>query len=174
MSLRAKLFLPLLFFSALLFAYLYGYWIPQSISQTEDEYHESTERHIDSVIEGIVPLLLSGQLDTLHENLNTLMRKNKYWLGLQITDPSGKMIYPLQSLSAPEIRTRRDVHTFEIQIRYLDTKLGKLVLKEDCGPRLDAIRKRHRKLTAALLISMTVFFLSIGIVLERFVSSSER
>ncbi|TAN45626.1 MAG: response regulator [Nitrospirae bacterium] len=170
MSLRLKIFLPLFFFGALLFTYLYGYWMPHSLFYAEEEYRKSTERHIDSVMEGIVPFLLSGQIDTIHENLNTLMHKNKHWLGLQLFDPAGKLIYPLQSSLKPDIGNKPDIYTIEKQIVYFETKLGRLTLTVDYGQRLNVIRSEHNELAFTLLLSTGVFFVCIWFVLERVVS----
>lgn len=58
MNLRTKILLPLAVFGAVLAGYLYGYWIPLSLEEQEIEYRDATERHLDSAIEGLIPLIL--------------------------------------------------------------------------------------------------------------------
>lgn len=170
MGLRTKILLPLFCFGALVVTYLYAYWMPHSLSHSVAEYHKSTERHIDSVIEGLIPLLLGHQLDTIHENLNTLGHKNYNWVSIRLVSPEGKTIYPLQARKLPAGAAMQDVHIFEKQIGYLGMDLGKLIVHEDCGPRLDVIREVHKELIVYILISMAVFFVAVGFVLDRIVS----
>ena len=99
MSLRAKALLPLALFSVLLAAYLYGYWMPRSLETTRVEHWRSNERHVDSVVEGLIPLLLAHQLDAIYENLDALRGKNRDWVGIELNDAQGRSLYPLNSTS---------------------------------------------------------------------------
>jgi len=170
MGLRAKILLPLVFFSALFLAYLYGYWIPQLQTRLESEYRQSVERHLDSVAQGVIPLLLGHQLDTVYENMDTLMKRNGDWISIRLIDAQGKLIYPLQT-SPPEqeAHSRRDVLTVQYQMNYLDQNLGKIILKIDLAPRLSSMSTWYRNLATALVAMIFCYFLSIGIIVERIV-----
>ncbi|MBL8485852.1 MAG: hypothetical protein JNK22_01935, partial [Rhodocyclaceae bacterium] len=69
---RAKLLVPLLLLGALLAAYLRFAWIPASLAQAQASHFQLVERHLDSVVESLIPLLLADQLDSIHENLSAL------------------------------------------------------------------------------------------------------
>ncbi len=64
----------------------------------------------------------------------------------------------------------QDTHTFEKPINYLDMSLGKLILVEDCRPRLTAVWKLHRELMVSLLTIIGAFFLTVWLTIERIVS----
>ncbi|OGW56012.1 MAG: hypothetical protein A2Z46_07800 [Nitrospirae bacterium RBG_19FT_COMBO_55_12] len=166
MSLRIKVLLPLAVFSILLFFYLYGYWIPRSINADEADFQKTTESHLESVIEGLIPLLLGRQLDTVYENLDSLKDRNKEWLSIQLVGPEGKTRYPLRPLPLPtDIRTRH-VHTVERSVNYLNMNLGTLIVVVDFTAHLDKMKKRHQELTATLLTVMIAFIVTIGLMLE--------
>ncbi len=169
MSLRIKVLVPLLCFSLLLFAFLYGYWMPHILAYTESEHNKSLEMHLDSVVELLIPLLLGHQLDTIYANLNSLRHKNKDWISIQLFTADGKMIYPLDA-PPPDTVVMQDTHAFEKQINYLDINLGKLVLVENCGPRLTAVWKLHKELMVSLLTIIGAFFLTVWLTIERTVS----
>jgi len=170
MSLRVKVLAPLLCFSFLLFAFLYGYWMPRMLDYTEIEHNKSLELNLDSVVELLIPLLLGHQLDTIYDDLNSLGRKNKDWISIQLITADGKMIYPLRAPQPLDPGVMQDIHTFEKQINYLDMNLGKLILVENCRPRLTAVWKLHRELLVSLLIIIGVFFLTVWLTIERIVS----
>jgi hypothetical protein len=100
MSLRNKALLPLFLFSLILFAYLYSYWSPRVVANIETEHRKSIERHLDSVVEGLIPLLLAHQLDAIYENLDSLKEKNRDWTGIELVNADGKSIYPSSLLPA--------------------------------------------------------------------------
>ncbi len=101
MRLRIKVLAPLLCFSVLLFAFLYGYWMPHILDYTEVEHNKSLEMHLDSVVELLVPLLLGHQLDAIYDNLTSLRKRNKDWISIQLFTADGKMIYPLRAPRLP-------------------------------------------------------------------------
>ena len=170
MGLRAKILLPLLLFSALFLAYLYGQWIPRLQTGLESEYRQSVERHLDSVAQGMIPLLLGHQLDTIYENMDSMMKNNSDWISIRLIDAQGKMIYPLQA-SPPEQKTlsERDVLVVPSQINYLDMNLGKIILKINVAPRLSTMNSWYRNLATALAAMLCCYFISIGIIVERIV-----
>ncbi len=74
MTLRAKLLLPLLLIGLLMGGYLYAFWIPRTLAASEAVHLAEIDQHLDSVTEGLIPLLLSNELDTVYENLNALKK----------------------------------------------------------------------------------------------------
>jgi PAS domain S-box-containing protein len=170
MKLRTKVLLPLAFFSALLTGYLYGYWMPQSLESIRAEHQSATERHLDSVIEGLIPLLLARQLDTIYENLDALSNKNRDWVGIELRDAQGRSLYPLNGTELPATKEiAGEVHILKKQIEYLGAKLGELTVRVDFSPGLAPVEERQRELVAAELIVIAIFFLGAGFVLERLV-----
>ena len=142
--------------------------MPSSLANMEAGHQRSLELHMDSVTEGLIPLLLGHQLDTIYENLSILQKRNKDWISIQLLDAEGRTIYPL-STSPTTARHGRDVHILRRQIKYLDMDLGLLVVTVDFAPRLSEMKKKHWELITATLIIIAAFIATIGFILERVV-----
>ena len=166
MGLRTKIFLPLLFLGLLLASYIYAFWLPQLLARAENAYQASLTLYLDSVVEGLVPLLLGKQLDSVYGNLDSLFKKNREWVGLELLDPQGRLLYPL----APTALTSRcDVHNVKIMkrdIRYLDTKLGTLVTRVCFSERLKTIRATQLRLFSILAMISALIIITTGYVLD--------
>ncbi|MEW6601020.1 MAG: PAS domain S-box protein [Nitrospirota bacterium] len=168
LSLRTKVFLPLLILMALLIGYLYWGWMPQSLSNIERQYKGATERHLDSVVEGLIPLLLGRELDTIYENFDALLKKNSDWISIRLADSAGRTLYPLENTPSPESAANaQNVHILIKQIIYLNMNLGTLTVEIDHTPHLTAWKKEFHHAVAVMLAVIAVTVLSIGIVLER-------
>lgn len=165
-KLRTKIFLPLLLSGLLHASYLYGFWLPRLLADTEKEYQNSITRHLDSVAEGLVPLLLGKQLDAVYGNLNALLNKNENWVGIELFDPQGRLLYPLDEPTAPKGHNADDVRIFKQDIRYFDTNFGNLVAKVCFTEKLDVIRKEYVRLSYLSVIVLSLFFLMTGFILE--------
>ena len=152
MSLRAKLLLPLLLIGLLMGGYLYAFWIPRTLAASEAVYIEEIDQHLDSVVEGLIPLLLGSELDTVHENLNALKHKNAAWVDIRLINAANQQLYPLANAKAkPGGRPVQNVHTLQKPIRYLNMNLGKLIVQVDMEPGLENTRQANRELTFILL-----------------------
>ncbi|MDH4230630.1 MAG: PAS domain S-box protein [Nitrospirota bacterium] len=174
MSLRIKALLPLFLFSLILFAYLYAYWSPRVVANIETNYRKATERHLDSVVEGLIPLLLARQLDAIYENLDSLREKNRDWAGIELVNAEGKTIYPLNPLPRTPVEQKGDIRALEQNISYLDTNLGKMIVRVDFAPVITQIKKKNREMLITLLSILAGFILLIGLTLERVVSRPAR
>lgn len=170
MTLRSKTFLPLALLSALFFLFLYGYWFPQSLRNLEREELRATTQHLNSVAEGLVPLLLAHQLDAIYENMDALLSQNKEWVSIRLVDPGGREIYPFQeTLPAPASALKKELRVVEHRIQFLGNDLGKLFLTLNLSATTAAAEARYRQLVTALLIVFCGYLLSIGIIVERIV-----
>ncbi len=170
MTLRKKVLLPLAFFSALLVGYLYGYWMPRSLDTIRDNYQSVTGRHLDSVVEGLVPLLLARQLDTVYGNLDALRAKNRDWVNIELRDAKGRLLYPLSEASGSKTtRSNGEVHVLKRPIDYLGESLGVLTVTIDFRPWLNKAEARQQELMVVLLAGIGAFFLMAGFLLERLV-----
>ncbi|MBI5632349.1 MAG: PAS domain S-box protein [Nitrospirae bacterium] len=167
-SLRTKVFLPLLILMALLISYLYLYWMPRSLANMERQCQESTERHLDSVVEGVIPLLLGRELDMVYENFDALLKKNSDWIGLRLTDAAGRQLYPLENIPAPAPAKKvQNLRELTMSITYLDMNLGTLTVIVDLAPHLAELKQDFNNAVSVMLFVIAVIVLSVGIVLER-------
>lgn len=166
MRLRTKIFLPILLLNILLASYIYAFWLPQLLAKAENSYEISLNKHLNSVAEGMVPLLLGKQLDAVHGNLDALLKKNEDWVSIDLIDPEGRLLYPLDASAFPNGHKADDVRILKQDIRYLDTKLGSLVVKVSFAERLLEIREQQVLLFGILSIVSVLFFLTTGLILE--------
>lgn len=167
MSLRLKLLAPLLLIAALMGGYLYGVWVPGALADAQAQHLVRVQNHLDSVGEGLVPLLSSGQLDALHENLAALTAKNKDWVDIRLLDEHGRQLYPLISAAAPaappEAAARRRV---DRRIDFIGVPLGTLSVLIDFAESQAKDRENQRQLGVTLGIMLGIFLLSVWATLE--------
>ena len=167
MSLRSLLLLPLLLISLLMGGFLYGKWIPDTLANNKTAHIEAVNQHLDSVVEGLIPLLLGSQLDIIHENLNALKRKNPSWIDIRLVNAEGQQLYPLSSSATPAPRSSSpDLKTLQKPISYLDTQLGKLHVQIDLAPTLENARKESRELAIMLYAMLAIMMTAITLLVE--------
>ena len=167
MNLRQKLLLPLLLIGALIGGLLQFAWIPDSIRKAERSYLQLVERHIDSVAEGLVPLLLGNQLANVYENLDALERRNDEWRKVQLFNAEGQLLYPLQQAEAGVQQPQPpSLHTLKRPIHFLDKDLGQLQVTVDMQPFIADNLAHHHELLFLLLGIVGGMTLIIAIILE--------
>jgi signal transduction histidine kinase len=124
------------------------------------------ERHIDTVIEGLVPLMLTGQLDLIHENLGELRKKNAEWTFILLTNEKGQQLYP-PLLDAPAgSAAGAGIHVLEKDIRFMGRNLGRLTVHVDYAARLEQLRAQHRQLTILLVAIIGLLAMTWILALE--------
>lgn len=167
MGLRLKLSLPLLVTSLLLVGYIAASWMPRSIANLEASYQRLTENLLDSVAEGLVPLLLARQIDTVQGNLDALLQRNPDWVGLRLVSPDGTILYPL-GVPHPHPPGDRDIRAFSRNIVFLEKPLGTLSIKVDFdNPMMKEMRQRHLRLLGICIAVMAIFVAAILLILHR-------
>jgi len=124
MSIRFKLFIPLLLLSALLAAYAHYILLPKFVEFVEAGNKSQMSAHLRSVAEGLEPLLLENQLAVVYENLNALLNDNKDWVSIRLLDPDGRKLYPLSDQEPPV--AGKNIYPVIQEIVYLDHPLGSL------------------------------------------------
>ncbi len=169
MGLRVKIFLPIFLASIIPAAYLTAVWIPRWRSGVEAIYQESEKRHLDSVAEGLVPLLLGNQLDGIYGTLDALLKKNGNWLEIRLFDSKGRVLYPLAVGRLSKGHEADELRILSREIQYLGSRLGKLEVKVDLTRQLNGISKWCSNLLTMLLIVTLLFLLSTVVVLEQMV-----
>lgn len=169
MGLRTKIFLPIFLASIILAAYITAVWTPRWRSGVEAIYQESEKRHLESVAEGLVPLLLGNQLDGIYGTLDALLNKNKNWVAIQLFDSQGRLLYPLAAGRIPEDHKSHEIRILSQEIQYLNSRLGKIDVKVDLTRQLSGIGKWCSSLLTMLLVVLLLFLLSTVAVLEHLV-----
>jgi signal transduction histidine kinase len=167
MSLRTKLLLPFLLLGLVIGGYLYLIWIPRTLAADEVAHLRGVDRHLNSVAETLVPLLLGNQIDILYGNLDALKENNADWRRIRLLNAAGKQIYPLLSTAAPDTDTPTpDVRTVHKQVRYLNELLGTLTIDVDLAPALENTRQEIRELGLVLLGTLAALITTVVITAE--------
>ena len=166
-SLRQKILVPLLLVAALLGGYLYAFWIPDTLRRAETAHLQLTVRHLDSVAEGLVPLLLGNEVDAIHANLDALQKKNREWVGMHLFNTSGKQIYPLlidreaaqPQVQPHQVRVSRPVTSSE-------QSLGQLEVLIDTAAFAAEQEIRYQTLLLTQIGTLLILTLTISLLLE--------
>ncbi|MDD3484660.1 response regulator [Azovibrio restrictus] len=154
MSLRWKLLLPLLLATALMVLTMERLWLDRSLALVERQQVQSMQRHLDSLGETMIPLVMGQQLDIIHENLDALMLRNPDWVSMVLLDAQGRQLYPLQVPSQDGIRRLAQ----EGERRHLTSpltfggkELARLDAWVDLAPYMEAQRAEYREISLILL-----------------------
>ena len=167
MNLRLKLLLPLLVGVAAIGAYLYAIWMPRALAEAQSDHLVRVERHLDSVAEGLIPLLVSGQLDAIHENLAALKARNLDWKDIHLADRYGRQLYPLVSRAAPAPATMDSAQLVVIRpIVFLDSDLGTLKVLIDFSELHARDRAHHLEISVILGAITLTLLLILGLAVE--------
>ncbi|MBS1139412.1 MAG: multi-sensor hybrid histidine kinase [Proteobacteria bacterium] len=159
MSLRWKLLLPLLIASAVVLAYLNFVWSPRYLATQKTEYLHEVDHHLDSVIEGLIPLILASQLDIINENMGELIKKNQEWRQIVLRDGRGRQIYPPMVGSPLIAEEHAGLLTLEKPIGYLEQPIGRLSVQLDLSDWLEKRKEQHAQLT--LLFAGAIALLAV-------------
>jgi len=164
-TLRQKLLGPLLLITLVIGAYVYGFWIPRSLAIAEANHLRMVDRHLESMVEGLIPLMLSNQLETIHENLGALRASNRDWVEVRLTDGRGRQLFPVVG-SMPLEPQRGELRTLEKEIRVGSRAIGHLLIRIDIAPTLGYVRRSHLELTLLWLGMVVAVTLTMVVTLE--------
>ncbi len=166
MSLRSRLILPLITVGLAVGGYLHLVWMPRVVAAAEANTLRMVERQRDAVIEGLVPLLLGGELDQVFETLGMQRTRNPEWTGVLLTDSKGRRLYPLAGEPVAMERAGDTVKRLETPITFLGSDLGRLVIGVDVEPALDAVRTQIHEAEAWLALALALLVLTMLVTVE--------
>ena len=171
MPLRWKLLIPIILISGVTLAYLEFVWIPDAKQKNVAAHVEVTGRHLETAVEGLIPLLLGHQLDIVQENLDALLAQNQTWVSLRLQDNARHQLYPLTGLPPATTPADPQHHVLTRTIRYLNQDLGQIQLEVDLTPVLAADQQRSMQLVLVLMgmivVIATLLILMIEFLVKR-------
>ena len=168
MSLRWKLLLPLLMGALLAVLAMQHIWLRQSLALIEQNQVESMRRHLESLGETLVPMVMGQQLDIINENLDSLLEKNKDWVSITLTDARGRRLYPMSTLhGGGESRAMpREPRSLTVALQFSGRELARLDAHFDLAPYMETQRAEYRKTGLILLAILLGTILAKGILVE--------
>lgn len=159
MSLLGK-FSAILLLAGLSFACFMGiYWLPSSERQAINIVAKTTNKHLDTVAESIIPFLLSNQIAGIHESLNQLLKKNPDWQNLTVNEADGTQIYPLKFEEGQIDQSDTLISHFEKPVFFMNKQLASIHLYVDMRPNIHAIRSNDLNLATVLLLTFLALLL---------------
>jgi PAS domain S-box-containing protein len=174
-TLRWKLLLPLLLAAVLTVFAMQRFWLQPALAQIEASQLQAVQRHLDSVADGLVPIVMGSQLDIINENLTSLLQKNPDWLSITLIDSRGRQLYPLKlaAVSGPQ-QTPGDARSVSLPLRYEGHELARISAVFDIAPHMDKQRQAYREISAMLLAILLGLLLVLWFVVESVVYSPLR
>lgn len=149
MRLHHKLLLPLVAVFAAVLSYVYLAWIPLLRADAEAAFRVNTVRHLDSVGEILVPLLLTSQIDVVHENMEALLEDNPDWRAVVVTDRDGRRLFPMRGTPLPEAGPGETYFRLDQPVAVGGMELGRLTVIIDRTAALGRQNVRFLELGAA-------------------------
>ncbi|MFQ5994444.1 MAG: EAL domain-containing protein [Acidiferrobacterales bacterium] len=168
MSLRLKLFLPLLVFGVLLTAYVNVHWLPQITAILEQEHKQQMLGHLRSLAEDVVSMLATNKHDTVKNTLNRGLKENRDWAAIELLDGHGKRLYPSEQTQRPSNTSAQ--YTLEQSISGAGGSLGLLRVTVDTSDTMTAVANLQQYFLIAFVLIVLVFTVAIAITLEMVVS----
>ena len=166
-SLRWKLLLPVLLAAGLMLLVTERFWLQRSLAHIETTQVDSMRRHLDSLAESLMPLIMGQQLDIINENLDRLLEKNPDWVSIRLTDTQGRQLYPLLiDQATPPIETGKDLQKISLKLNFAGRDLANLEAIYDLAPHMNLQRQEHRTMRTILLCILGGSVLLLWVLVE--------
>jgi diguanylate cyclase (GGDEF)-like protein len=169
MTLRLKLFLPLVVFCLLFVCYANWYWLPRLTDFTTQQNHAHLSKHLESIGESLMPLLLERELGNIYGTLDTLLESNPEWKQIKLHDADNRLLYPATDKPMPA--PRNNLLVFRQPIKIHTRTIGRLDLAVDISPDITAIQLFKQSFLVALLFLLfalgTVFAILVELIVSR-------
>ena len=166
MSLRWKLFAPLVMLGLAAFAYISFIWAPQYLASEFDRRVDETETHLDTLGEALADPLLQGDLSQIYATLDGVLRKKPQWVSLRLLDARGRLVYPLDPPA--DVAAGNAIRKISKKTQFLGKELGELKLTADFSGYLADIESRLHELLAVIFLGIALGLIIVSVVVELF------
>lgn len=163
-TLRLKLFTPLVLVSLATVVYLTAYWAPAQVEAALEARAVQTQSHLRTVAEALAVPLARGELDAVHRLLDELPGRNRHWRALWLVNVRGRIVYPIEP--APSLEIGTSIQRLSADIRDHDRIIGRLELAVDNTPLRRSSEAQVRSVLIALFSGIALMAGSIGLLIE--------
>ncbi|WP_221798760.1 ATP-binding protein [Oceanobacter mangrovi] len=163
---RFMLPLVLLVLAALLYARFI--WTDEVDQRTLQEWNTEVELSLGIVGEGLIPMLIQGDLSNVYDNLDSILANNDRWLEIGLYNPDGLSLYPLEDPVGQEFSA--GVRIYHHDIYHNKVLLGHLDLYFDLESVLHSIHDQTKSIYLVLLVMLFLVATSMLAVFYRLVS----
>ncbi|MEE8625258.1 MAG: EAL domain-containing protein [Acidiferrobacterales bacterium] len=165
MSLRAKLFLPLIVISMLVIAYVNISWLPQFTDFAEARHKQQLIERIDAIGQNMALLLAKGQRRSVYDSLGKLLLNNSEWRGVRLLDTNGKPLYRKET-KTKKLPQSDAVYTLRQPVSHAGKPLGALLVTVDTTERLRAVHELQRYSIWVFLVILLILTVTIAVIFE--------
>ncbi|MGB0750106.1 MAG: response regulator [Magnetospiraceae bacterium] len=148
-SLRGRFIILLTLIASFVAAFILLYWGPASEEQSRARLIQATESQMRVVSESILTNVLQRQYADLIESLDSILQKEKSWVGISVHDRHGRRIYPLFDPSNPDAGKRVD--RLEHVIEFRGAPFARLTVFLDIEADLQRLHSENLFLTVTLV-----------------------
>ncbi|MBF0248118.1 MAG: response regulator [Alphaproteobacteria bacterium] len=145
--------------------YLVFAWLPDADDNLTRRAAADTERHLDTVVESLIPFLLQGQYASIQENLDAVKARNPEWVALALFNDEGVRIYPVVA-GAPTRAETRELQRLARNVVFENAILGRIEVSVDLQPVLAERQAMIWELAWVLAGAFVVALLGMGALLE--------
>ncbi|MBS4096975.1 MAG: PAS domain S-box protein [Sulfuricella sp.] len=155
--------MPLFVLVAALFLFISQDWLPRSVEYHNQFYDQMLGKQLDSVGEGLIPMVLAHRIDEIRDLLEELRKKNQDWRELLLSDSTGRKLY---QFATDKTLPEGDVDAYLHHIMIDGELIGTIRVKVDHG-RINREFKSNQLILVWVLGGMLgVFIVALGVVLE--------
>lgn len=162
-SLKLKLFIPLLLLALISTAFIYKIWLPHNHELLMQDHHRILKIQLENISKTVSGMLMADDLGAFYSALDSLLSHNKEWLVLNAYDEKGLLIYPLVNI---EVNTTDVVHKMKHTIMYNKKRLGVIEVVSDFGQRHEELNNQAHQLLFIFITGILVFFIVAGMTIE--------
>jgi signal transduction histidine kinase len=162
--LRNKIFLLLALTYAFLIGYLYAVWMPNATRYQVEANHRMQERALQTLGEGLTPMVLAGQLGDLYDTLDQVRQGNPEWRAVELFDNRGRRLYPLAGTPLPAADADDAQHEFTLSVGGHPVATLHVLISQ--APLLAEIRGAQTRLIVALAVTTLFALTLVAVTLE--------
>lgn len=151
--------------------FLTGYawlvWLPHSVQVSVNQSKTLLSKTLDTVGEGLVPLMLEDQLSNIYDTLDIVMARNSDWVYLSLNNVDGQSLYPFEEKPLPD--EKGYIHILKHDVKVGTKPLGTLTLVYDFSRLSNDIEKSALGFLSLIMAMLALFSVIAGAVVYVFV-----
>ena len=166
-TIRLKLFVPLFILMICLGLYARLVWLPHAVQVSVNQSKALLSKTLETVGEGLVPLMLENQLSNIYDNLDIVMTQNADWVYLSLSNNEGQSLYPFEEKTLPD--ETGHIHILRHDVKVGTASVGMLTLVYDFSRLSKEIESSALEFLSLILAMLMLFSIVSGVMIYSFV-----
>lgn len=168
MSLRFKLFIPMLLLILVVVLLMHFYWLPNYLKLERSSHTEREGLYIELLGTALVPGLITNDIAQVHETLNRVLKNRKHWYAITLHNADNIRLFPLREKQLPDNLPLQ-------RINYRIVNDNRLVGRMELWIDVDSLVREHAgeigKLENWLLVLVLVISAAAALMQDRWIRS---